>query len=174
MASITFISNYLSSSSSSSTSCSSTHHLTQTYKPFSSPSTLPFIHGNKKSSRGLSVVTKGGGPSSTSYIFAFIFPISLVAVTIFTAMRITDELDQKFLEEVKLHCLTHSSIDGAFLLNSADVFVWLYSIFELILKLKLWVYLHLCFLIWIFIFAFCWFGCVWWVVTFLSLFYLIR
>nr|XP_027107054.1 uncharacterized protein LOC113727219 [Coffea arabica] len=103
MASITFISNYLSSSSSSSTSCSSTHHLTQTYKPFSSPSTLPFIHGNKKSSRGLSVVTKGGGPSSTSYIFAFIFPISLVAVTIFTAMRITDELDQKFLEELAVN-----------------------------------------------------------------------
>uniref|UniRef100_M1A8U1 Uncharacterized protein n=1 Tax=Solanum tuberosum TaxID=4113 RepID=M1A8U1_SOLTU len=54
----------------------------------------------KKKSRGLSVVTRAGGISSGSYIFALIFPLSLLAITIFTSARVADNLDQKFLEEV--------------------------------------------------------------------------
>lgn len=112
MASLTFISNFLSSSNSS----SSTLHLIHNHRPLSFTSTLSLLHShsssqktilelphkNYKNSRGLSAITKAG-PSSTSYIFAFVFPISLLAVTIFTSMRIADELDQKFLEEVQTY-----------------------------------------------------------------------
>ncbi|KAH6813859.1 high chlorophyll fluorescence 153 [Perilla frutescens var. frutescens] len=48
--------------------------------------------------RGISVVTRAG-PSTTTYIFAFVFPLTLLAVTFFTSIRIADKLDQKFLEE---------------------------------------------------------------------------
>ncbi|MCD7450150.1 hypothetical protein HAX54_003931 [Datura stramonium] len=59
---------------------------------------------NKKNSRGLSMVTRaGGGISSSSYIFALIFPLSLLAITIFTSARIADTLDQKFLEELAVN-----------------------------------------------------------------------
>ncbi|KAK4372083.1 hypothetical protein RND71_007467 [Anisodus tanguticus] len=57
----------------------------------------------KKSSRCISVVTRAEGISSSSYIFAFVFPLSLLAITIFTSARIADTLDQKFLEEVAVN-----------------------------------------------------------------------
>ncbi|XP_009788855.1 uncharacterized protein LOC107800252 [Nicotiana tabacum] len=73
----------------------------------SSRNTPPFpqLHSRKlKKSRGLSVVTRaGGGISSTSYIFALIFPLSLLAITIFTSARIADNLDKKFLEELAVN-----------------------------------------------------------------------
>ncbi|KAL0377196.1 UNVERIFIED_CONTAM: hypothetical protein Scaly_0837200 [Sesamum calycinum] len=56
----------------------------------------------KTSRRGVSVVTRSG-PSSTSYIFAFVFPLSLLAITIFTSIRIADKLDDKFLEELAIN-----------------------------------------------------------------------
>lgn len=46
------------------------------------------------------MVTRAGGISSGSYIFALVFPLSLLAITIFTSARVADNLDQKFLEEV--------------------------------------------------------------------------
>ncbi|KAL3814771.1 hypothetical protein ACJIZ3_016039 [Penstemon smallii] len=49
--------------------------------------------------RGISVVTRGT-PNSTIYIFALVFPLSLLAVTVFTSARIADKLDQKFFEEL--------------------------------------------------------------------------
>ncbi|OIT08003.1 PREDICTED: uncharacterized protein LOC109226161 [Nicotiana attenuata] len=74
----------------------------------SSRNTPPFLHFHsrklKKSSRALRVVTRaGGGISSSSYIFALIFPLSLLAITIFTSARIADNLDQKFLEELAVN-----------------------------------------------------------------------
>ncbi|KAK4738120.1 hypothetical protein R3W88_001817 [Solanum pinnatisectum] len=57
----------------------------------------------KKKSRGLSVVTRAGGISSGSYIFALVFPLSLLAITIFTSARVADNLDQKFLEELAVN-----------------------------------------------------------------------
>ncbi|XP_009605000.1 uncharacterized protein LOC107770066 [Nicotiana tabacum] len=74
----------------------------------SSRNTPPFLqlHSRKlkKSSRGLSVVRRaGGGISSSSYIFALIFPLSLLAITIFTSARIADNLDKKFLEELAVN-----------------------------------------------------------------------
>ncbi|XP_060217458.1 uncharacterized protein LOC132644840 [Lycium barbarum] len=57
-----------------------------------------------KKRRGISVVTRaGGGISSSSYVFALVFPLSLLAITIFTSARIADTLDQKFLEEVAVN-----------------------------------------------------------------------
>lgn len=63
----------------------------------------------KKKSRGLglSVVTRAGGASSGSYIFALVFPLSLLAITIFTSARIADNLDQKFIEEVNYSIPIH-------------------------------------------------------------------
>ncbi|KAG5627628.1 hypothetical protein H5410_012846 [Solanum commersonii] len=57
----------------------------------------------KKKNRGLSVVTRAGGISSGSYIFALVFPLSLLAITIFTSARVADNLDQKFLEELAVN-----------------------------------------------------------------------
>ncbi|PIN11074.1 hypothetical protein CDL12_16326, partial [Handroanthus impetiginosus] len=54
------------------------------------------------SRRVISVVTRAG-PSTTSYIFAFVFPLSLLAVTIFTSVRIADKLDEKFFEELAVN-----------------------------------------------------------------------
>ncbi|KAL8542180.1 hypothetical protein ACS0TY_003151 [Phlomoides rotata] len=56
----------------------------------------------KTSRRGISVVTRAA-PTATSYIFAFVFPLSLLAITIFTSVRIADKLDQKFLEELAVN-----------------------------------------------------------------------
>ncbi|KAL1545276.1 hypothetical protein AAHA92_22019 [Salvia divinorum] len=61
--------------------------------------------------RGISVVTRAG-PSTTSYIFAFIFPLSLLAVTAITSIRIADKLDQKFLEELAVNQAILEAEDG--------------------------------------------------------------
>ncbi|XP_077218005.1 high chlorophyll fluorescence 153 [Tasmannia lanceolata] len=56
----------------------------------------------KRRKRGL-VVTRAGPPTTTNLIFAFVFPLSLLAVTIFTSIRIADKLDQDFIEELALN-----------------------------------------------------------------------
>ncbi|KAM7512377.1 hypothetical protein LguiB_011252 [Lonicera macranthoides] len=71
-----------------------------------SPPPLHFSGGHlfcrrRKAHRGMSVLTRGA-PGPSTYIFAFVFPLSLLAVTIFTSIRIADKLDQDFLEEVLL------------------------------------------------------------------------
>lgn len=53
----------------------------------------------KTRDRGLTVVTRAG-PSTSSYVFAFFLPFSLIVITVLTSIRIADKLDQKFLEEV--------------------------------------------------------------------------
>ncbi|GER43592.1 high chlorophyll fluorescence 153 [Striga asiatica] len=60
------------------------------------------VSRRKASPRGISVVTRAG-PSASSYIFAFVFPLSLLAVTIITSARIADKLDQKFFEELAIN-----------------------------------------------------------------------
>jgi len=45
------------------------------------------------------VVTRAGA-STSSYAFAIALPLSLLGVTIFTALRIGEKLDQDFYEEV--------------------------------------------------------------------------
>lgn len=43
------------------------------------------------------------GPNTSSYLFAFAVPFSLLAVTIFTSIKIADKLDRDFLEEVAIN-----------------------------------------------------------------------
>ncbi|XP_010670384.2 uncharacterized protein LOC104887451 [Beta vulgaris subsp. vulgaris] len=57
---------------------------------------------DRRKMRGISVVTRAG-PSTSQLIFAFVFPFSLLAITVFTALRIGDKLDQKFLEELAMN-----------------------------------------------------------------------
>ncbi|KAJ9685509.1 hypothetical protein PVL29_017522 [Vitis rotundifolia] len=57
--------------------------------------------GHRKT-RGLSVVTRAG-PSTSSYVFAFVFPLSLLAVTIFTSLRVDDKLEREFREELAVN-----------------------------------------------------------------------
>ncbi|KAG6433596.1 hypothetical protein SASPL_105211 [Salvia splendens] len=58
------------------------------------------------------VVLTRAGPSTTSYIFAFVFPLSLLAVTAITSIRIADKLDQKFLEELAVNQAILEAEDG--------------------------------------------------------------
>ncbi|XP_010273322.1 PREDICTED: uncharacterized protein LOC104608894 [Nelumbo nucifera] len=58
--------------------------------------------GRRQNARRLEVVTRAG-PSTSSLIFAFVFPLSLVAFTVFTSIRIADKLDRDFLEELALN-----------------------------------------------------------------------
>ncbi|KAG8363668.1 hypothetical protein BUALT_Bualt19G0046400 [Buddleja alternifolia] len=72
-----------------------------TYKP-PPPPLPPRILQVGRRKRGISLVTRAG-PSASSYIFAFVLPLSLLAVTIFTSVRIADKLEQKFLEELAVN-----------------------------------------------------------------------
>ncbi|CAA3022400.1 HIGH CHLOROPHYLL FLUORESCENCE 153 [Olea europaea subsp. europaea] len=94
-------------------SCSTRLHFTHNYDTTRLPLTLSLnVHStaqnlkgryrNTSSRRRISVVPRAG-PSTSSYIFAFVLPISLLAVTVVTSMRIVDKLDQKFLEEVAIN-----------------------------------------------------------------------
>ncbi|KAL5543649.1 hypothetical protein UlMin_007433 [Ulmus minor] len=56
----------------------------------------------RRRERGLSLVTRAG-PTTSSYIFAFVLPFSLIILTVFTSIRIADKLDRDFLEEVALN-----------------------------------------------------------------------
>lgn len=133
MATLTFIYHTLTSSS------SSTLRSNYRAQKQESPATLSIVNKNPnqnpilelgKKKRGVSVITRAG-PSSTSYIFAFVFPLSLLAVTIFSAMRISDELDEKFLEEVRICAYTCFFVRNLFhfqvfffLLLFAQVTLW--------------------------------------------------
>lgn len=46
------------------------------------------------------MVTRAG-PSTSSYVVAFLLPLSLLAVTIFTSWKVDDKLERDFLEEVR-------------------------------------------------------------------------
>ncbi|KAL4561789.1 hypothetical protein LXL04_033963 [Taraxacum kok-saghyz] len=59
--------------------------------------------GSSGRNRGSLVVTRGGPPGTSTYIFAFVFPLSLLAVTIFTAMNISDKLDRDFYEDLAVN-----------------------------------------------------------------------
>ncbi|XP_062118213.1 uncharacterized protein LOC133831817 [Humulus lupulus] len=53
---------------------------------------------NRARARGLSVVTRAG-PSTGSFVLAFFLPLSLILVTVFASIRISDKLDRDYLEE---------------------------------------------------------------------------
>ncbi|CAN1316524.1 hypothetical protein LINPERPRIM_LOCUS30097 [Linum perenne] len=70
----------------------------------------------RKKGRGWSVVRRAG-PSTSSYVFAFALPLSLLIFTIFTSIRISDKLDEDYLEEVIKECYNYC--------------IWSFSIFFL-------------------------------------------
>ncbi|CAM8910487.1 unnamed protein product [Rhodiola kirilowii] len=55
------------------------------------------------SRRGISVVTRAGPPTANTYIFAFLFPFSMLVATILTSIKIDQKLDQDFLEELAIN-----------------------------------------------------------------------
>ncbi|OMO90126.1 hypothetical protein COLO4_19345 [Corchorus olitorius] len=55
-----------------------------------------------RTTRGMTVVTRAG-PNTSSYVFAVVFPLSLLAVTIFTSIKIADKLDRDFLEDLMIN-----------------------------------------------------------------------
>jgi hypothetical protein len=53
-------------------------------------------------------VPRAGGPPSTStLLFALLLPLSLLLGTVFATLRVGEQLDQKFLEEVNRLCRVH-------------------------------------------------------------------
>ena len=52
--------------------------------------------------RRRSMVVRAGGPPSTNVlILAFVLPLSLIVGTLVTAARVADDLDERFLREVR-------------------------------------------------------------------------
>ena len=47
------------------------------------------------------VVRAGGPPSTNQLILAFVLPLSLFVGTLVTAARVADDLDDRFLREVR-------------------------------------------------------------------------
>ncbi|KAK1278049.1 hypothetical protein QJS04_geneDACA023766 [Acorus gramineus] len=58
---------------------------------------------NNRRRRSASLSVRAGPPSTTSYIFAFVFPLSLIAVTVISSIRISDSLDERFVEELAMN-----------------------------------------------------------------------
>ncbi|CAJ2639013.1 uncharacterized protein LOC123918461 [Trifolium pratense] len=67
--------------------------------PPSRNSPPPLLHASCRRPRSATVVTRAGANAS-SYAFAIALPLSLLAVTVFTALRIGQKLDQDFYEEM--------------------------------------------------------------------------
>ncbi|GLT66019.1 hypothetical protein SLA2020_384150 [Shorea laevis] len=59
-------------------------------------------HPFGRKTRGETVVTSAG-PSTSSYVFAFALPLSLLAATIFTSIRVADKLESDYLEELAIN-----------------------------------------------------------------------
>jgi hypothetical protein len=57
--------------------------------------------GGRGRRRGLMVVRAGGPPSTNQLILAFVLPLSLIVGTLITAARVADDLDERFLREVR-------------------------------------------------------------------------
>ncbi|KAJ9190605.1 hypothetical protein P3X46_001790 [Hevea brasiliensis] len=73
------------------------------FKPMHLPtSPATRFAGDCQTRRRLTVVTRAG-PSTTSYVIAFVFPLSLLLGTIFTSIKIADKLDREYLEELAIN-----------------------------------------------------------------------
>lgn len=73
------------------------------------------------SSRGLNlkVVTRAGA-SSSSYVFAFVLPLSLLALTVFASLKLDDELERQYLEAV---CISFPFYFTCYQLITVDAFL---------------------------------------------------
>ncbi|KAL0541678.1 hypothetical protein IC582_021733 [Cucumis melo] len=72
------------------------------FRPFTFSPPVRFS-AHPSPSRTLRVVKTRAGASTSSYIFAFSIPLSLILITVLTALKIGDNLDKKFLEELALN-----------------------------------------------------------------------
>ncbi|XP_061344008.1 uncharacterized protein LOC133289982 [Gastrolobium bilobum] len=70
--------------------------------PLSRTPALRFSVAGCRKPRVSTVVTRAG-PSTSSYVFAFALPFSLLAITAFTSIRIAEKLDQQYLEEMAIN-----------------------------------------------------------------------
>ncbi|XP_015971728.1 uncharacterized protein LOC107495148 [Arachis duranensis] len=73
-------------------------------KSLSSP--LPFFRippPLRRKHRPSTVAPARAGPSSSSIAFAIGLPLSLLAVTVLTSLRIANKLDQQFFEEMAMN-----------------------------------------------------------------------
>ncbi|KAI3905593.1 hypothetical protein MKX01_036502 [Papaver californicum] len=59
-------------------------------------------HLHKQKKRGFAIVTRAA-PTTANLIFAFVFPLTLLLVTIFTSIKIADKLDQDYVEELAIN-----------------------------------------------------------------------
>ncbi|EEF49618.1 conserved hypothetical protein [Ricinus communis] len=82
--------------------------LTLPIRPKPTRATFKSLHGPtppvirfSKTRRGSALIPRAG-PSTSSYVFAFVFPLSLLIGTIITSIRIADKLDRDYLEEVRV------------------------------------------------------------------------
>ncbi|XP_058768544.1 uncharacterized protein LOC131642283 [Vicia villosa] len=66
------------------------------------PISPPLLRTTYGKPRRATVVTRAGA-SASSYAFAIALPLSLLAVTIFTALRIGEKLDQDYYEEMAIN-----------------------------------------------------------------------
>ncbi|CAH2077357.1 unnamed protein product, partial [Thlaspi arvense] len=61
--------------------------------------------------RDCSVVARAG-PSTSSYLFAFAIPATLIAATVFTSIKIADKLDEDFLEDIAMNQALKAAEEG--------------------------------------------------------------
>ncbi|XP_078446831.1 high chlorophyll fluorescence 153 [Wolffia australiana] len=57
----------------------------------------PIRHGSRRIE---GFVVRAGPPSASTLAFAFVFPLSMVLGTVFASIRIADQLDEKYLQEL--------------------------------------------------------------------------
>ncbi|CAA7015254.1 unnamed protein product [Microthlaspi erraticum] len=85
-------------------------------QPLLPPPTNSFLDGVgglclTRRNRECSVVARAG-PSTSSYLFAFAIPATLIAATVFTSIKIADKLDEDFLEDIALNQAIKAAEDG--------------------------------------------------------------
>ncbi|XP_052171741.1 uncharacterized protein LOC127787709 [Diospyros lotus] len=91
-----------------SNSASPTLHLTANSPPrrllasASIPNSASLHFFCRRKTKGLSVVTRAA-PGASTYVFALVLPLSLLAITVFTSIRIADKLDKAFIEEIAMN-----------------------------------------------------------------------
>ncbi|XP_040992953.1 uncharacterized protein LOC121239719 isoform X1 [Juglans microcarpa x Juglans regia] len=103
-----------------SSSTSLTHSLSSTpSRAFFKPPKVPYLpairfhsYPTRRRTRGSTAVTRAG-LSTSSYVFAFALPLSLLAITIFASIRVADKLDRDFLQEVREALLNWLALNQA-------------------------------------------------------------
>ncbi|MED6128593.1 hypothetical protein PIB30_099410 [Stylosanthes scabra] len=70
---------------------------------FRTPQPFPIPPPLRRTHRASTVAPPRAGPTSSSIAFAIGLPLSLLAVTVLTSLRIANKLDQQFYEEMAMN-----------------------------------------------------------------------